>query len=105
MAIFEKSSMEIIHVDATASSTWPCTVKFIGDEVRIEYKQEPYGIVAYIGKEDGPGHYRLRSERPKGTATLHRFSDDEYLIGDWREHVDQVPYQGVWRITLDTDKI
>ena len=53
----------------------------------------------YHGREEGPGHYRLKGRERgvlAGTATLHRFEGASILVGDW--NVDK--YAGMWRIRL-----
>lgn len=96
MTVFRKSSMEVYFAEGSPLEQWPCEVRLEVGFVAVSYDGDA-GPVVYEGRESGEGHFKVTSAAPKGTATLHRFSDSEVLEGWWSEDNQT----GMWRIFLD----
>jgi hypothetical protein len=86
--------MSVLYYSADASEDWPCVVKISESEILVEY--EDAGLVQYVGKNLGDGHFELQAPALKGHASLHMFGDSELLEGSWVEG----SYKGMWRIRL-----
>lgn len=98
MARWSKCVVEVVYYDHTpADVSEGCEVKIDEHEIVVTYTDAD-GSVHYRGKNDGSGHFELRSYDPKrpGHATLHRFKDGLILEGYWEED----GYKGFWRIYL-----
>lgn len=97
MEMWSKCDVEVVYYDRTPADVWR------GGQVRIEEREivvtytDADGPVDYRGKNDGSGHFELRSYNPNrpGRGTLHRFKDGLILEGYWEEDG-----AGFWRIHL-----
>jgi hypothetical protein len=92
--LWQNSKMTALYYDDTADENYPCAVRISESEILVEYNDE--GIVQYRGKNDGSGHFELRSDVVNGRATLHMFSGALRLEGSWVED----GARGMWRIDL-----
>ena len=94
MTLYKSSTLEnYAEVEAD-----PCEVRIEGGDIVVAGRDW-----VYRGKEEGPGHYRLRGEEPGksgelevGTATLHRFEGASVLVGNWKVGQEK----GMWLIRL-----
>lgn len=95
MPIWTESECETFFADGRASTTERCQVR-IADGRIVVAAGGLGGRWMYEGEEVGPEHFRLTSPDVRGTATLHRFDNDDVLDGWWRQEWTY----GMWRITL-----
>ncbi|QLP96866.1 MAG: hypothetical protein HZY79_04905 [Rhodoblastus sp.] len=97
MTVFKHATMNRYFGDGSNDNI-PCQVRMGDKTIAVSYAGKS-GPVVYEGVERGPGHWRLSAHEPRGTASLHRFEDDDVLVGDWTEgHWD-----GMWKIELNED--
>lgn len=97
MTVFKQASMNRYFGDGSNDNI-PCQVRLGDKTIAVSYAGE-HGPIVYEGVERGAGHWRLTSQEPRGAASLHRFEDDDVLVGDWTEgHWD-----GMWKIELNED--
>lgn len=95
--IWNNSKMTTLYYDAdVADENYPCVVRISDSEIVVEYRGEASELVQYRGKNDGTGHFELRSGAVNGRGTLHMFSGASRLEGSWVE--DNA--RGMWRIEL-----
>ncbi|WP_192215973.1 hypothetical protein [Methylobacterium bullatum] len=93
--IWTDSYFETFYSDGRTADMTSCVVKIDHLGIRIEYS-EGDRLIAYVGEEDGPGHYRLSCPENGGVAEFHRFYESLMLDGWW----NQENYYGMWRVTL-----
>lgn len=93
--IWNKSKMACLYYSKDmADEQWPCVVRITEDEILLEYDDD--GVVQYIGKNTGNGHFELHSSEANGRATLHQFPFSQILEGSWVEDGER----GMLRIEL-----
>jgi hypothetical protein len=92
MPIWRHSEMETFVASGTYSE--PCVVRIDGDRIRVEYDDGER--IAYTGVDEGAGHYRLTCPERNGRGSLHRFPDEDELVGSF---VHGGGF-GLWRILL-----
>jgi hypothetical protein len=68
----------------------------LSDEILEVAYDDDEGPVCYTGKNTGDGHFKLTANERNGRASLHRFTDSQYLEGYWHEGDSR----GMWRINL-----
>lgn len=86
--------MTTLYLSEGASSKEPCTVKFDGNSILVEYGDEH---LQYKGWAEQEGHFKLEAIGFDGAATLHMFKGEATLEGSWREGGKR----GMWIIELE----
>lgn len=94
MPVWKNCTMSSYYADGLVEN--PCVVKIDGGKIVIEY-MDGSNRLTFAGTELAPGHFKLEATTHRGSATLHRFPDDDILVGWWVEEGQQ----GLWRIDLD----
>lgn len=95
--VYRNATCWTYYFGQDAAEHMPCEVRISDEngEIVVSYEGEE-GYTLYSGKENGVGHYELRSENPRGRASLHQFPDGRILEGFWEEN----GCKGMWRIEL-----
>lgn len=86
------STVYFTEVESTENDD--CVVKIENGSILVEYEDD--GIVQYVGKEIGDGHFSLVCPEKSGKASLHMFPESEILEGSWTED----GWRGMWKIKL-----
>lgn len=97
MQIWKKCIGEFLYYDARAAvvNDSGYIVRLSDDVIEVSYDDDE-GAVCYKGKNNGDGHFDLKSRERNGVASLHRFPNSQFMEGYWREG----DYRGMWRIRL-----
>ncbi|OOG36805.1 hypothetical protein [Rhodanobacter sp. C05] len=93
--IWNNSKLESLYYSKDEAWGSPCVVKITDDEILVEYYEDD-GLCQFVGKNNGSGHFELRTSDSSGQATLHQFPNSHLLEGAWVFSGER----GMWRIEL-----
>lgn len=75
-----------------------CELKIQNAHITVSYVIDDEKVL-YRGRQNGEGHFELKSAYNDGRASLHRFPEGKVLVGYWQEN----GVEGFWRITVEKD--
>ena len=92
--VWKNATTQIFYPEQQSS----CEVRIANSEIVVSYRVGAR-LINYEGREVAPGHFELTAPRIRGSATLHRSPESDWLEGHWIEG----EIEGMWRIHISEE--